>query len=254
MARHPDRKIYRIRRTLAPETDRSRSLPRALWGVSADAARRSLAQQREEFAAEGTATEELVAREQAEIARLLTEVEQQQKRLTNLRSIIGVLREKLANERAARSVLAARLMDRQAEQQKMVQAASASRMESVRLGADVSQEHEALRQLVAVLYRSIAGRAGIPADLAVLKEIPLEPSKPVPKPNLFRTGPADTGPRWYRFLLGKKAGRRLTAPDGQVVVEEGETIGAENIAAAEAADLLTELLVTAKVVERIPDL
>jgi hypothetical protein len=255
MAERPARKIYRVRRTIEPGASASHSLPRAVWGIAPGAARTALANQAQAFQAEAATVDQQIAAERARLAQLMAETDLQKRRLANLRNIVQVLREKLARERAARSVLAARLMDRQAEEQKMIQADTALRVEKARLGADTAQEHEALRQLVAALYRSVAGKAGIPADLTPVGQVPVEPAQPLVRQNLFRSrNQPDTTPKWHRFLQGKRADRRLTAADGHVVIEEGETVGPQNIADAEAAGLLVDLVLTVNVVEHIPDL
>ncbi|HLN62782.1 MAG TPA: hypothetical protein VK464_14650 [Symbiobacteriaceae bacterium] len=251
MAQRPHGKAYRLRRTVAPaEGAPAETSPfrRALWGVPEAQARRTLDDQARTHAAELQETDGQVQSARADLERLQQQVDAQKRRLQSLRGVVEVLRDKLAKERAARAVLAARLLDRQADDQRQREAAIA-RMETARLGADIQQEHEALRQLVAALYRSIAGRGPVPAHLQVLETIPV--SKPATGGGPLRPAHA---PQWHKFLTGKKAGQTLATPQGHQIVAEGETIGPENIATAEEAGLLFELILTARVVERIPDL
>ncbi|HWI64338.1 MAG TPA: hypothetical protein VNT75_21060 [Symbiobacteriaceae bacterium] len=240
MEKRPPARNLRVRRTLTPGEVPARPLARALWGVAAADANLALDEQRQAFTAEAVSLDEEIRRASATVEHLSAEVDRQKRRLQSLRDIVRVLREKLAHERAARAVLATRLLDRQAAEQ---QALTNTRLETVRLSADVQQEHEALRQLVSALYRSIAGRQGVPANLGVLAEIP--------RPTTGSMKPAQP---WHRFLTGKKAGRALQTPDGRVILQEGETIGPDELAAAEREGLLFELILSAKVVERLPDL
>jgi len=240
-----DPKRFRLRRTIAPAQPAPASLSRSLWGVATADAHVLLDQQQQEFAASDATLDAELQAERSRLRQLTAEVERHKRRLQSLRSIVEVLRGKLAHERAARAVLATRLLSRQAEEQKATQAAGTMRLESVRLSADIQQEHEALRQLVAALYRSVAGRQGVPAGLDLLAEIPAAPSR--------SGGPKPTAP-WQRFLLGKKAGHLLQTADGRVILQEGETIGPDELEAAEHEGLLFELILTARVVERIPDL
>jgi len=234
-------KRLRVRRTIAPDGSAPPTLSRALWGVAASEVRGALDQQDQLHAGETAALDQEIAAERSRIAQLSLEVARQKRRLQALRNVVEVLRGKLAHERAARAVLATRLLDRQADEQK---AAGNLRLESVRLSADIRQEHEALRQLVASLYRSVAGRHGVPAGLDVLAEIPSAAARHGAKP----------AAQWHRFLLGKKAGRLLQAADGRVILQEGETIGPDELEAAELEGLLFELILTARIAERLPEL
>jgi hypothetical protein len=242
------RKTYRVRRTIGSTTAEDGGLRKTLWGVPEAAARRVLHEQDQAHTAELAQLDAGIASTAAEIARLQAEVDYQKRRLKSLRSVVEVLRDKLATERAAKAVLQARLIERQADEKKEREAAMA-RMEAARLSADVTVEYEILRQLVAALYRSIAGRGPVPANLEVLATIPVE--KPA---GTGRTIRAAFAPKWHQFLIGKKATAALTTPEGHQIIAEWETIGPDNIAAAEEAGLLFELILGAKVIERIPDL
>lgn len=244
MASHSALKRLRIRRTIAKGSPARAALSRSLWGVPPPDARQALEEQRQAFAAETSALESQVKAEAERLTELKQEIERQKKQLQALRQVVQSLRGKLANERAARAVLATRLRDRDAEQQRSV-AAEAARLESIRLEADIQQEHEALRQLVASLYRSIAGRQGVPAGYDVVAQIPAAAS---------RAGAVRPVAPWHRFLLGKKAGQTLSTADGRVIIQAGETIGPDELAAAEREGVLFDLILTAKVAERIPEL
>jgi hypothetical protein len=237
--KHPP---LRLRRTLDPAAP-----GRALWGVSRRAAAQAIRQQEHEFAAAQQELDGQIASAETDVQRLTAELELQQRRLDSLRHVVSVLREKLAHERAARAVLAARLSGQQADAQREEQTAGTIRLETARLSADIAQEEEALKQLVAALYRSVSGRGGAPAGLEVLAELP------PPPPGARLSGPRQVAP-WQRLLAGKKAGRTLKTPDGRIILNEGETIGPEDISAAEREGLLFELILTMRTPEKIPDL
>jgi hypothetical protein len=256
VAKDPQRRRIRLRRTITPDAhakadaDTPEALTRALWGVAAADARAALEAQRQAFA---TQTADLQSELEAERTRsheLAVQVQRQKERLKALRTIIEVYRSKLAHERAARAVLSTRLMDQRVETELEIQRDQATRKEAAalsaaRLGADTQQQHEALRNLVAALYRSIAGRHGVPAGLEVLTQLP---------PTTLKRDAARLTAQWHQFLKGKKATRTLRAADGRIILHENETIGPENLEAAEREGLLFELILTAKVVERLPDL
>lgn len=256
MATDPQRRRIRLRRTITPDAhgnpdaDTPERLPRALWGVAAADAQAALETQRQAFA---TQTADLQSELEAECTRsreLAAQVERQKERLKALRTIIEVYRGKLAHERAARAVLSTRLMDQRVQTELEIQRDKAARQEAAnlsaaRLGADTQQQHEALRNLVAALYRSIAGRNGVPTGLEVLTQLP---------PTTLKRDAAKLTAQWHQFLKGKKATRALRAADGSIILHENETIGPENLEAAEREGLLFELILTAKVVERLPEL
>jgi hypothetical protein len=233
-----------------PQPQAAPGLIRSLWGIAPDEAAAALEAQRQAFA---TQTADLQRESEAERARsreLAAQVERQKERLKALRTIIEVYRGKLAHERAARAVLSTRLMDQRVKTELEVQRDIAARKEaatisSARLGADTQQQHEALRNLVAALYRSIAGRHGVPTGLEVLTQLP---------PTTLKRDAAKLTAQWHQFLKGKKATRALRAADGRIIIHENETIGPQNLEDAEQEGLLFELILTAKVVERIPEL
>jgi hypothetical protein len=146
-------------------------------------------------------------------------------RLQTARHTVDVLREKLAKERSARAVLAARLLDHQAEQKAALHTASMNevRLQSGRLSIEMQREHSALRELVTALYLAIPGHED---EAAAARQA---------------EGDAPRSIRWYKYLVGKLAGRSLQSPDGAVIVREGGQITPEIVAAAEAAGLLFEI-------------
>lgn len=192
---------------------------------------------------------------QTELLHLREQLDAQRRKVQSLRGVIEALRDKLAKERAARAVLAARLIERQAEEQKSIQA-SIARMEAAQVGSGSKQENEALRQLAAALYRSMAGRWSLPADLPIPGDLdPLSPARHSRHSRQSHLAFGVTpGPQWHQLLLGKKSGTTLHAPDGTSIALEGETIGPENVEAAMTAGMLLELILHMKVAEKIPDL
>lgn len=252
MAKEPQRKRLRTRRTITPAAGAQTEAPltRSLWGVAPGDAHAALEAQRQAFATQTADLQSEIDSERSRGRELAAQVERQKERLKALRTIIEVYRGKLANERAARAVLSTRLMDQRIQTELEIQRDKAARQEAAnlsaaRLGADTQQQHEALRHLVAALYRSIAGRGGVPTGLEVLTQLP---------PTTLKREAAKLTAQWHQFLKGKKATRALRGADGRVILHENETIGPENLEAAEREGLLFELILTAKVVERLPDL
>ncbi len=252
MSERQKRKVYHVRRTVdgcaAAEPGSSINLRRALVGVAPGTARRMLARQEEEAAQQLKALEGQIALEQAEKARLQEEVRNLKRRLSALHNVIQVFRDKLAKERAAKGVLAARLLDLQEEETpEQESAAGDMRYREALTRASLNRMHDAVRDLTAALYRTVAGRDGIPTDL----EVSLD-AEQQDEPDFLK----DEGPRphWHDFLVGKKAGRTLQTADGKVLIKEEEVISPEVISQAEEHGLLFELILTMKVVPDIPDL
>lgn len=251
MAKHPKRRALRLRRTIDPQTglDGAGQLRRALWGVPEREAAKILEEQDQALARQAAELERETAVTVAEVQRLQDQVEQQKRQLANVRRVVELLRTKLATERAARSVLAARLLERKAEEEKM--AAEGAFLQTVRTSADIQQEHESLRQLIAVLYRSIAGKAGVPLNLEVMADIPVT----TPTAGSVLRGPTvDPNKTWQRFLVGKQLTQSIVAADGRTILYAGETLGPDQIAMAHEEGLLFELILSTRVPERIPDL
>jgi hypothetical protein len=162
---------------------------------------------------------------QAECGDLQQSVDRLTVRLQTARNTIAVLREKLATERSARAVLAARLLDRQAEEKVAMHTANMNevRLQSGRLSVEMQREHSALRELVTTLYLGIPGHED---EAAAARQ---------------SEGDAPRNIRWYKYLVGKLAGRTLQSATGEVIVRESEQITPEIVAAAEAAGLLFEI-------------
>lgn len=234
-------KSYRLRRTLPkrPNLTTTPPMPRTSWGLSLASAEQMLRDQEAQFRAEWETVEEQRVAQRTEHKRLLQESERYRRRLISLRGVVEVLRNKLAQERAARSVLAARLIDRQADQMRAIDISRLDelRLEKIRTSAEIYQEHESLKSLVRAIYRSVAGRDSIPTDLEVVDEFPLPPpAEAVDEPLL----PQES--EWHAFLLGKVVGRDLSPRHGEVIAREGEIITADHIALAAGAGLLFDLI------------
>lgn len=224
----------------APDTrgTDSSGLRRNLWGVSPQGARRLLAQQEAEFARVEQETQDQLGLELSQRERLQREIETLKVRLQTVRNVVEVLREKLSKERAARAVLAARLLDRPDEKAPQQAAMNEMRLQSVHMSVELQREHSALRELVAALYRTVANRDGIPAGLTVAVEKQAEAAA-------ARQAESDPGlrtNRWHQFLVGKIAGRTVQTPDGQIIAREGDRVTAEIVSAAESAGLLFDLI------------
>lgn len=195
------------------------------------------------FEQAGLSLEQQLDHERKERLRLAQEAEQLRRRLTSLRGVVEVLRGKLARERADRSVLAARLLDRQAELFKVTDVSRLDelKIENIRTTADIYEEHDKIRRLVRAIYQSIAGKGPVPDGLDLLEDLPPEP----PDDDEEAESPAGTG--WRQFLIGKIVGRTLQTADGRVIAQEGERITAEGLAAAAQEGLLLDLTLAMRV-------
>ncbi|HEY3366227.1 MAG TPA: hypothetical protein VGK74_14330 [Symbiobacteriaceae bacterium] len=231
-------------------------LRRTLIGVSPVAAERHLADEEAKFAAQTAELERQIAEEQAEIGRLRAEIKRQTDRLSTAHNAVTILRAKLAEERAAKAVLVARLIEQQPPVPEEAKSPELSEMrfEGIRLGAESQREHDAVRDLVEELYRTAYARGALPTGLEV--RIPA-PRPPVPAEEVPPEPVAGAGPkaaRWHRFLLGKVVGRTLSLPDGRTIAREGDAITDETIRTADEAGLLFELILPMKLPEVIEDL
>jgi hypothetical protein len=201
-------------------------------------AEQMLREQEEQFRAEWATVEEQRAAQRIEHRRLLLESERYRRRLISLRGVVEVLRTKLARERAARAVLATRLIDRQVEQLRAIDISRLDelRLEKIRTSADIYQEHESLKSLILAIYHSVAGRGTVPPGLEVVDEFPMPPPDEVDEPL------APQEPEWHRFLSGKVVGRDIYTSEGEVIAREGEIISAEHIAITAESGRLFNLI------------
>lgn len=195
------------------------------------------------FEQAGLSLEQQLDHERKERLRLAQEAEQLRRRLTSLRGVVEVLRGKLARERADRSVLAARLLDRQAELFKVTDVSRLDelKIENIRTTADIYEEHDKIRRLVRAIYQSIAGKGPVPDGLDLLEDLPPEP------PDDDEEAESPAARSWRQFLIGKIVGRTLQTADGRVIAQEGERITAEGLAAAAQEGLLLDLTLAMRV-------
>jgi hypothetical protein len=248
MTGRPARKLYRLRRTVEPAAAHgapSNPLRRQFWGVSPRGAKRLLAQQEQEFAHQQQQTQEQIARELAERERLRKEIATLKIRLKTAHDVTESLREKLARERAARAVLAARLLGQPENEQPAAPSSRAAetRLRSVSLSVELQREHNALRDLVSALYRTVAGHHGVPGGLSVA--VGSAPAQAASARQTV-TGDLPRSDRWHQFLVGKIAGGTLYRKDGTVLIREGDRISEELVVAAEQAGLLFDLFLPMK--------
>jgi|GEM_PF-5873007 len=238
MAKRSDLKLYRLRRTLTrAAASKPGQLRRALWGISAAQVRRTIAEQEQRFRSRLSQAEAALTAERSDTQRLRSEIIRQKGRLETLRNVVEVLRGKLVRERAARAVLSARLA---ADSEVAAGNQGDARLESVRLSADLRQEFESLRQLVAVLYRTVAGRDGVPAGLDVV------PDPPAPRLRVGQ-GVENAPPHWYKVIVGKEMSRSLRDRDGRLIISEGAGVTAGHIQQAEQAGLLFDLILNLRI-------
>lgn len=226
----------KLRRSLDanPQIQTRPSLTRRLWGLTRAGADRLLAEQEAQFSQERGDMVSQLRFERAERERLVRELDLRRKQLKAVRGVVEVFREKLAKERAAKAVLAARLMDQQVEELKARQAAAMAetRIETARTGAEVEREMEAVRQLVSALYRTVAGKAGIPEGLDVITA---------------EFGIGDVAPdTWQGLLTEKRVGRTLQAPNGTILAYEGDAITPELLEDVVARGMLWDLVLAMK--------
>lgn len=257
MSDRPRRKVYRLRNSIdSPGPGRPFRLPRSLWGISGPTARRLVAQQEQAHAEQLRRAEEQLAAARSEQAALEKQIAHLQERLKVSRELVGVLRQANAREKAARAVLAARLIDRQAEEDAQQAAALNSlKLEQARAAAELAREHEALRSLVSALYRSLTAAGLMPPELAIsaeFHEIPESVAMPPGRtPDLdMDVGdglPQPTGRvHWHDFLIGKIAGETLYDAASQIIVRQGDTLTPELLSATEEAGRLFELILSCK--------
>lgn len=215
--------------TLAPQT-----LARRLWGLTRRGADQLVAEYEARFGQEIEDIQSQLRHERSVREQLLRELDLKRKQLKAVRGIVLVMREKLAKERAAKAVLAARLMDQQAEELKLQQAAALaeSRIETARTQADIEREMEAIRQLVNALYRAVAGKAGIPEGLDVVTAE-------------FGIGEAEPD-TWHGLLTDKRVGRTLQTTKGILLANEGDPITPELLTTAAEHGLLFDLVLAMK--------
>lgn len=233
MSDRPKKRPANLRRSLESGPQQP-SLTRRLWGLTRAGAERLLAEQDQLFAQELSDMAVQLRQERTIREQLVRELDLKRKQLKAVRGIVEVFREKLAKERAAKAVLAARLMDQEVEELKERQAAmlAMTRVETARTGADVEREMEAVRQLVQALYRTVVGKAGIPEGLDVITA---------------EFGIGDVEPdTWQSLLTEKRVGRPLLGPDGKRLAGEGDAITAELLETVVEKGLLWDLVLAMK--------
>jgi hypothetical protein len=244
MERRPSAR-FRLRRTVSPQraVTAPPKLRRAIWGVSGAGSQQLFDEQAARFQVQHDQTRRRTLLLRLENEQLHGDVAELKQKLTLLRNVIQVFRSKLATERGARSVLAARLLDRQAEELQFQQAIRLSdlRLETALVGAEAQREKEALVGLVAAIYRMVAGRGGVPAGLEVAAA--MAPKQRRPSEMITSDeAPMAAQEEWHRFLNGKIVGQTLRNDEGLLIARAGDKISTEVIAAAEHDGALFELI------------
>jgi hypothetical protein len=228
------KKVYLVRRSITPHPRPNVMMPAAAQASAGDP---------EAGLTPGAvqALQAALAHERKENERLRRELDRARKRLVQLRQTIQLWRARWLKQQADHPAMSARILALEGEVMKQL---STLRPPGAKSNSELYSEHMALKELVASLYRTVKGNAGLPDWLSAPPPATRgEIGEGQASEDLWRNFRSTA---WHEFLVGKYCTEHIRTEDGRTIAEPGQMITSDLIAAAEQAGLLFELILNSR--------